>query len=181
MTTVKSQRGPASTSAPDPAWEAAFVELGSALRTMVRGISRRRGRDTHLGDSEISHAQFELLIELCEHGEMAAGELAAAAHLTPATVTQMLDHLADCGHVERARSVVDRRVVVTRLTPEGERLMLAKREIWRTLWEAALGDFSTKEMLTAARVLQRLGAVFEEQKESGEVAKTEAGEAALSA
>ena len=66
--------------------------------------SRLRGRDTHLGGSELSHAQFELLIELHERGPLPAGELATAAQLTPATVTQMLDHLAASGHVERARS-----------------------------------------------------------------------------
>ena len=71
---------------------------------MFRSLSRLRGRDTHLGGSELSHAQFELLIELYERGELPAGELAGAARLTPATVTQMLEHLAGGGHVERARS-----------------------------------------------------------------------------
>lgn len=147
----------------DAEWEASFLELATAMKAMFRGISRRRGRDTHLGESEISHAQFELLLVLCEHGEMAAGELAAAAHLTPGTVTQMLDHLAAVGHVERARSEVDRRIVVTRLTPEGQLLVQAKRAAWRELWEGALSEFSTKEMRTTARVLQRLYAIFEEQ------------------
>ena len=66
-----------------------------AFRRVFRSLSRLRGRDTHLGGSELSHAQFELLIELDERGELLGGELAAAARLTPATVTQMLDHLAD--------------------------------------------------------------------------------------
>ena len=94
-----------------------MTELGARLPQVFRALSRLRGRDTHLGGSELSHAQFELLIELDERGELPAGELAAAARLTPATVTQMLDHLAACGHVERVRSEVDRRVVVSRLTP----------------------------------------------------------------
>ena len=105
---------------------------------MFRSLSRLRGRDTHLGGSELSHAQFELLIELYERGELPAGELAAAARLTPATVTQMLEHLADCGHVERARSETDRRVVVSRLTPQGKRKIEAKRAAWQGRWEAAL-------------------------------------------
>ena len=44
-----------------------------------------RGRDTHLAGAEISHAQFELLIELDERGELSAGELALAARISPAT------------------------------------------------------------------------------------------------
>ena len=98
---------------------------------MFRSLSRLRGRDTHLGGSELSHAQFELLIELYERGELPAGELAAAARLTPATVTQMLEHLADSGHVERVRSETDRRVVVSRLTPRARRKIEAKRAAWQ--------------------------------------------------
>ncbi len=90
-----------------------------AFRRVFRSLNRLRGRDTHLGGSELSHAQFELLIELDERGELPAGELALAARLAPGTVTQMLDHLAESGHVERARSETDRRVVVSRLTLRG--------------------------------------------------------------
>ncbi len=97
-----------------------LAELGLAFRRVFRTLNRMRGRDTHLAGSELSHAQFELLIELDERGELSAGELAAAARLSPGTVTQMLDGLAECGHVERARSESDRRVVVSRLTPAGK-------------------------------------------------------------
>src|SRR5258705_5197087 len=58
-----------------------LTELGRAFRHVFRTLSRLRGRDTHLGGSELSHAQFELLIELDERGELPAGELAAAARL----------------------------------------------------------------------------------------------------
>lgn len=142
--------------------EQAFVHFGLTLRALFRVISRRRGRDTHLGGAEVSHAQFELLMALCEHGELPLGELASAADLAPATVTQMLDHLATAGHVERVRSEVDRRVVVSRLTPEGKRLIEERRTAWRQSWEAALVGFSADEMRTAALMLERLRNVFDE-------------------
>lgn len=146
----------------EPAWTSELDELGHAFRHAFRALNRLRGRDTHLGGSELSHAQFELLIELYERGELPAGELATAARLTPATVTQMLDHLADCGHVERARSQVDRRVVVSRLTPTGRRKIKAKRAAWQERWQRALGDLDPHELRAAARVLERLGVAFEE-------------------
>jgi len=59
--------------------EIQLERLGKAFRDVFRSLSRLRGRDTHLGGAEISHAQFELLIELKEKGELPAGELAAAA------------------------------------------------------------------------------------------------------
>jgi DNA-binding MarR family transcriptional regulator len=140
----------------------ALTELGAAFRHVFRAVSRLRGRDTHLGGSELSHAQFELLIELDERGELPAGELATAARLTPATVTQMLDHLAACGHVERVRSETDRRVVVSRLTDEGRGKIEAKRRAWQGRWQAALGDVSERDLRSATRVLERLGSMFQD-------------------
>jgi DNA-binding MarR family transcriptional regulator len=138
------------------------AELGLAFRRLFRTLNRLRGRDTHLGGSELSHAQFELLIELHERGALPAGELAVAAHLAPGTVTQMLDHLADAGHVERVRSETDRRVVVSRLTPAGEKKIQAKRAAWKERWDGALGDLPDSDLLAATRVLQRLRAMFED-------------------
>src|SRR5258705_4775135 len=116
-------------------WNPDLLELGTVFSRVARALKRLRGRDTHLGGSELSHAQFELLGELYERGELPAGELAAAAALAPGTVTQMLDHLADSGQVERVRSETDRRVVVTRLTDQGRGKIEAKREAWRERWE----------------------------------------------
>jgi DNA-binding MarR family transcriptional regulator len=140
----------------------ALSDLRAAFRRVFRTLNRLRGRDTHLAGGEISHAQFELLIELDERGGLPAGELAAAARLTPATVTQMLDHLAECGHVERVRSETDRRVVVSRLTPQGRRKIEAKRQAWKERWDAALLGVDPEELLAATRVLERLAAMLED-------------------
>jgi MarR family transcriptional regulator, organic hydroperoxide resistance regulator len=150
--------------AADPGGELSpeLTELGTAFRGVFRSLNRLRGRDTHLGGSELSHAQFELLIELDDRGELPAGELASAARLTPATVTQMLDHLAACGHVERVRSETDRRVVVSRLTAQGRASILAKREAWKSRWQAALAGVQAEDLRAATRVLNRLGAMFED-------------------
>jgi MarR family transcriptional regulator, organic hydroperoxide resistance regulator len=142
--------------------EAELVELGKAFRLVFRALRRLRGRDTHLIGSEVSHAQMELMIELSEAGPLSAGELAAAAQLTPGTVTQMLDHLAECGHVERTRSDSDRRVVVTCLTPQGEEKVQDKRAAWQARWQQALADVDVEDLRTATRVLERLGIVFED-------------------
>ena len=147
---------------PGEPWTDELTALGMAFRRVFRTLSRLRGRDTHLGGSELSHAQFELLIELDERGELSAGELALAARLAPGTVTQMLDHLASSGHVERVRSETDRRVVVSRLTAQGRRKIQAKREAWQSRWELALAGVGSGELRAATRVLERLGTVFED-------------------
>jgi MarR family transcriptional regulator, organic hydroperoxide resistance regulator len=160
--TLEAQTAPATTATAQEAREARLLELGNAFRRVFRGFNRLRGRDTHLGSGELSHAQFELLIELSERGELPAGELAAAARLTPATVTQMLEHLADQGHVERVRSQTDRRVVVSRLTPQGRRRIEAKRAAWKSSWEHALEGIDADELHAAARVLERLAEMVED-------------------
>ena len=145
----------------DPAPE--LTALGVAFRHLFRAVTRMRGRDTHLAGGDISHAQFELLIELDERGELSAGELALAARISPASVTQMLDGLVESGHVERARSDNDRRVVLARLTAQGEARVAAKRAAWRDRWESALEGVSPRDMRAATKVMQRLAAVFQEQ------------------
>jgi DNA-binding MarR family transcriptional regulator len=139
-----------------------ITELVLAFRQVFRTAIRLRGRDTHLPGTELSHAQCELLAELYERGELPAGELALAAQLAPATVTQMLDHLAESGHVERARLERDRRVVVSRLTARGRREIEAKRERFRGRWEQALADLDSAELRAATRTLTRMREVFEE-------------------
>jgi MarR family transcriptional regulator, organic hydroperoxide resistance regulator len=174
--TDTSEAAPAESQAPaksradaeSQAWSAELDELGHAFRRVFRSLSRLRGRDTHLGGAEISHAQFELLIELYERGELPAGELAAAARLSPGTVTEMLDHLAGSGHVERLRSDTDRRVVVSRLTAQGRRQIEAKRAAWRERWTDALEDMGPRDLRAATRVLERLGAAFEDASPTGE-------------
>jgi MarR family transcriptional regulator, organic hydroperoxide resistance regulator len=161
-TIAKHEAGPPQPSLPSAIREAQMTDLGLAFRRVFRSLNRLRGRDTHLAGTELSHAQFELLIELFERGELPAGELAAAARLTPATVTQMLDHLAEQGHVERVRSQTDRRVVVSRLTPQGRRKIEAKREAWHSRWEQALDGVEIAELRAATRVLERLGAMVED-------------------
>jgi MarR family transcriptional regulator, organic hydroperoxide resistance regulator len=153
-------------------WTEELDELGHAFRRVFRGLSRLRGRDTHLGGSEISHAQFELLIELYERGELPAGELATAARLSPGTVTEMLDHLADSGHVERLRSDTDRRVVLTRLTAQGRSQIEAKRAAWRERWTDALQGMGPRDLRAATRVLERLSVAFEDASPTGECPST---------
>ena len=145
-----------------------LTALGEAFRRLSRAMRRLRGLDTRLEGAELSHAQFQLLIELDERGEMPAGELAAAAQLSPGTVTQMLDALAESGHVARVRLDTDRRVVVTRLTASGAQQIEAKRAAWQARWEDALAGLSKRELAAATAVLGRIGAMFEQGASEGD-------------
>jgi DNA-binding MarR family transcriptional regulator len=141
--------------------EAALTELGSAFKGAMGAIRRLRGRDTHR-HGELSFAQYQLLAGLAVHKELAAGELALAADLSPATATQLLDSLAAMGLVERTRSERDRRVVTCTLTPRGRELINERRAHFEKRWHVALAEFSAKEIATATAVIDRLRALYDD-------------------
>ena len=133
----------------------ALTELNAAFKGAVAAIRRLRGRQTHR-PGELSFAQYQLLFGLAKHAELSAGELAQAADLVPATVTQMLDNLEAIGLVERRRSDHDRRIVNCTLTSRGrERVDQLRLDLERR-WNTELAAFSTAELATAAAVLARL-------------------------
>ncbi|HUA11881.1 MAG TPA: MarR family transcriptional regulator [Solirubrobacteraceae bacterium] len=140
--------------------------LRLAFSALARSIIRMRGRDSHIAAPGLTMAQYELLGRLEASGPSSAGDLAQAAGLSPATVTQMLDHLAAAGHVERVRSSEDRRVVVTDLTDAGRSALEAKRAHWLPRWEAALAGLSPREMKAAASAMERITAMFDEGPET---------------
>jgi MarR family transcriptional regulator, organic hydroperoxide resistance regulator len=137
-----------------------LTELGLAFRHAYRSLRSLSGRDTHLLPGELSHAQSVLLGELLERGPLPAGELAGAAALSPASVSQMLDHLAVEGQVERVRSESDRRVVVTKLTRRGRRQIEARRKLWARRWEESMEGVDDDDLKLAAEVLERIGTIF---------------------
>jgi DNA-binding MarR family transcriptional regulator len=141
--------------------EEAFAQLGSAFKGAMAAIRRLRGRDTHR-HGELSFAQYHLLAGLAVHNELPAGELALAADLSPATATQLLDSLATMGLVVRTRSDRDRRVVTCTLTTHGRELITERRAHLELRWQAALAEFSAKEIATAAAVVDRLRALYDD-------------------
>jgi MarR family transcriptional regulator, organic hydroperoxide resistance regulator len=147
---------PAAAATPDP-----FEEIGRAFKGAMAAVRRLRGRETQR-PGELSHAQYSLLFGLADCAPRSASELAQLADLAPATVTQMLDHLADSGLVVRIRSDVDKRVVLTSLTERGRTVIEEHRSRIEPRWRAALSEFSDGELLTAAAVLDRVRTLFEE-------------------
>jgi len=137
------------------------VELGRALKSCLSAVRRMRGRENR-AHGELSDAQYGLLFSLVDHEALPTSELACLANLSPATATGMLDGLVAAGLVERTRSEADRRVVLTALTEHGRALVNARHAQFAPRFSAALSEFSDDELRTAAAVLGRLGAMFDE-------------------
>jgi DNA-binding MarR family transcriptional regulator len=159
MTTARAPE-PAGTDA-DPERSEAAAELSAAFKGLMGAFRRMRSRETRR-HGELSDAQYGLLYGLRDHEELSSGELAYMADLSPATVTEMLDGLAAAGLVRRVRSDKDRRVVLTSLTERGHALVEERHARMAPRWYAAIDEFSNEELRTAAAVLARMRAMFDE-------------------
>jgi DNA-binding MarR family transcriptional regulator len=152
------------TSPPASSREAALEpheQLARSFKAAMAAVRRLRGRETH-SSGGLSDAQYSLLFGLRDHEQLSVGELAVAADLSAATATEMLDGLAASGLVHRARSERDRRVVLISLTERGRQLTEERRARFEPRFRAALAQFSDAELLTAAAVLDRMRAMFDE-------------------
>ncbi|MGA2757553.1 MAG: MarR family transcriptional regulator [Solirubrobacteraceae bacterium] len=161
MTLTAKTAAPARRRPPSAAHRAAVSDFALSFKAAMGAVRRLRGRESHR-PGELSYAQYGLLFGLSQHGECSASELAGLADVAPATATQMLDHLAAGGFVERVRSLRDRRIVLVSLTARGSELVAARRARYEAVWARELADFSLEELNTATAVLARAGAVFVE-------------------
>jgi len=136
-------------------------EVARAFKRALAALRRMRGRETHCPD-ELTDAQYGLLFCLRNQSRMSVRDLADAADLSAASVTEMLEGLAAAGLVERRRSDRDRRVVLTSLTDGGRGLVEERRARFEPRLRAALEPFSEHDLLVASSVLDRLRNLFEE-------------------
>jgi DNA-binding MarR family transcriptional regulator len=102
-------------------------------------------------DLDLTTSQLKVLFVLYADGGASMGQLAGWLGVTLPTVTGIIDRLVEHGLVQRAEDPTDRRVVLSRLTPEGthavERLHQAGRARLAELLErvslADLESFAT--------------------------------------
>ncbi|MEV4020114.1 MarR family transcriptional regulator [Nonomuraea angiospora] len=131
-----------------------------ALRRATIGLARR------LRDERPAHGLGRLALSLLGHlhrrGAMTAGELAAAEHLQPQSVTRVLASLEEQGLIRRSRGESDRRRHHIVLTEDGTAALT--RQVGTTdLWlaEALAGKLTPAEcriLAVAADLLEQLQA-----------------------
>ncbi len=149
-----------------PSRSQALDAFGRAFKSANAALRRLRARETH-HPGELSYAQYGLLFGLCDGAPRSSRELALQADVSPATAAEMLDSLAAAGLVKRIRSSEDKRVVLTSLTDRGQALIDDRRTRYEPRWRASLKEFSDDELLTAAAVLDRVRAMFDDIVEEG--------------
>jgi DNA-binding MarR family transcriptional regulator len=140
--------------------EDAIAQLGASFKRVQVALRRLKGRETHRPGSP-SFAQYQLLFTLADHDGLSSGELATAAELSAATVTQMLDALEERGLVARGRSAYDRRIVTCSLTDAGRAVIAERRATFEGVWKEAVADLETRNLEIAAEVFDRIATIFD--------------------
>jgi DNA-binding MarR family transcriptional regulator len=98
--------------------EAAFLDLLRTTDVLSRGLAQV------LKPEELSATQYNVLRILRGAPEgLPCGEIASRMITRDPDVTRLLDRLEKRGLISRCREIQDRRMVLTRITPEGLELL----------------------------------------------------------
>lgn len=112
--------------------------------------------DTELERFGVTGAQFEVLKNLFRNAVETNASLCRALHYDTGSMTRMLDRLQEKGLVRRERGARDRRVVLLRLTPAGERLLPRIRPVARRALRRHLAGFKPGEIDNLKEYLDRI-------------------------
>lgn len=125
--------------------------LNRAQRILQRWVETRPE-----GWEGISSAQAAVLFILGARGSAAIGEIAAELKVAPAAVTNLSKRMQAAGLVERVADEQDARMTRLRLTPAGARAGDTARAVLAGLNARLTEGFSTEELATVARWLERV-------------------------
>jgi len=138
----------------------AVADARLALREFLAAQRRLRGREAQRHGT-LSFSQYAVLRVLVDGDEHPIGELAAAADVSPASATKMIDGLERAGLVARVRGSEDRRRVDVTITEAGRDVLGRKDGEIQEAWERVLGDAEPEEIAAIAAALRRVVAIYE--------------------
>jgi len=143
-TTKRAAGAPANTDALLDAVVGELHEMIGMMRCAGTGRMVRSG---------ISMTHLHILWLLEHHGDLTMGRLAELVDVSLSNASGLIDRMEERGLVERIRVPDDRRVVLVRVSPEGERMRDEIEAIKQDQMRSILGK------LDAAQLTRLLGAV----------------------
>ncbi|MBK5952121.1 MarR family transcriptional regulator [Rhodobium orientis] len=122
-----------------------------AIRRIVRANDIRSKKVAR--EAGLTIPQIVVLQAVRDFGQLTTAALSHQADLSPATTVTILDKLEARGLVTRRRSATDRRIVRTRLTAEGERILKGAPALFGRRFVTGFADLPEAEQ-------QRIVAAF---------------------
>lgn len=127
--------------------EKAVRRIVRAHDLQSRALARRCG---------LTAAQLVVMKGIVELGEVTSVALSVYADISPATVVTILDNLEERELIQRYRSGTDRRIVHTRLTAEGARLVAEAPEPMGDIFLENFSRLPLQEREDLAQAIVRL-------------------------
>lgn len=119
----------------------------------------RRSNTVHVttsqGDRELERSSYGILCLLDDEGPQRLGQIAAAFHLDPSTITRQVQAVERIGLVARTQDPQDRRAALLDLTVDGREAVRAARTHRRRMLDLLLDDWSESDRAEFLRCLTR--------------------------
>jgi DNA-binding MarR family transcriptional regulator len=115
----------------------------------------RTAADARLRECGLSLPSYKLLRAL-EHSDQSMREVSEILHVSPRTVTDMIDNLETRGLVARGPHPADRRITLLHLTPDGQRQLATAVALADQSHAAAISDLSSEDQQTLRGLLDRV-------------------------
>lgn len=133
-----------------------------ALRRIIRAVDLN-SRDL-VKKFGVTGPQLVVMKTIHENKEMTIGKIAMAAHLSSATVTDIIDRLEKRGMVHRVRSTVDKRRVFVSVTNQGQHIISNTPPLLQEQLSEKFAQLEDWEQNLILSSLQRIVSMLEVQK-----------------
>jgi DNA-binding MarR family transcriptional regulator len=134
--------------------EAHEMTVGQLLAQVCRMTGHHL--KTHMEKIGLHRGQGFALIQLWHHDGVPQHELSRAMHISPASVTNMLQRMERAGWIARERDREDQRVVRVYLTDKAKALREEARTAFCEMEEELSSIYSAEEKATLHRLLMKL-------------------------
>jgi len=134
--------------------ESREMSVGQLLAQVCRMTGGRLR--AHMDRLGLHRGQGFALVHLWHHDGVPQRELAEAMHVSPASVTNMLQRMERDGWISRTRDESDQRIVRVFLTEKARGMRSKARTVFREMEEELASIYTAEEQETLKRLLTKL-------------------------
>jgi DNA-binding MarR family transcriptional regulator len=136
------------------------AELMTQMQLIVRRYRNRRREFENSMKMDLNHGELEALFWLGMEGESTMSRMAHDVGFTMSNATMTIDRLVRKRIVARRQSPTDRRMVMIRLTAEGNRIFKRIHDHFVEMGEAMLERLTKKEQETILALYRKIASTF---------------------
>lgn len=132
-------------------------EMGVLVRR-IRRVIAERAKMVH---PELSSVAYSMLLSLHDNGPRRASDLVELFNIDKGAVSRQVQSLLELDLIERTPDPEDRRAAILAITERGDDRLQHIAEVRRVELREKLGDWTTEELRTLVRSLERYNSSLE--------------------